>query len=248
MGRRTQPPVNSLFEQAAYDLKTGKPVLVYDADGREEETDLVLWSGAATPRNIRQLREDAGGLVCVTIAPEHHLKLGLPYLADVLSGMSARYPILGLLAPNDIRYDATKSSFGLTVNARKTYTGIPDLDRAATIRELSQFLAGLDAVSPTAAQASFGKTFRSPGHVHLLNGAPGGLAKRQGHTELSLELARQCGLVPSTVLCEMLDGTTGKALGKKDAMAYAQQHGLVFMTGQDIVAQWQAHSVPTSAS
>lgn len=240
--------VKDLFQQATADLKLGKPVLVYDADGREEETDLVLWSGAATTENIRQLREDGGGLLCVTVAPQDHQKLGLPYLTDVLAGMSAKYPLLGLLTPNDIRYDGSKSSFGITLNARKTFTGIPDEDRAITVRELAQFLARLPGTPTPAAQKEFGAAFRSPGHVHLLNGAPGGLASRQGHTELSLELARLCGLTPTTVLCEMLDGKTGKALGKKAAMAYAKQHGLVFMTGQDIVSAWKAHSVPTSAS
>ncbi len=58
---------------------------------------------------------------------------------------------------------------------------------------------------------------------------------------------REAGLLPSAVLCEMLDARTGRALGKKDAMAYAQQHGLVFLTGQDVVSAWQAKSVPTSA-
>jgi len=48
------------------------------------------------------------------------------------------------------------------------------------------------------------------------------------------------GLVPSTTICEMLDAESGKALGKKQAMAYATRKGLVFLTGQDVLEAWQA--------
>lgn len=227
-------------------LRRGEPVLLYDADGREEETDMVVASQFATPDALRQLREDAGGLVCTTIAPEHHRKLGLPYLADLLDDAAARHPILGHLVSDDVRYDPSKSSFGITVNHRSTYTGIPDLDRSTTVRELAGFLADVDDMDVDEAQEAFGREFRSPGHCILLNGSPGGLATRQGHTELSLELARLAGLVPSTTICEMLDGETGRALGKSAARAYAQANGLVWMTGQDVTRAWTAQMPATS--
>jgi 3,4-dihydroxy 2-butanone 4-phosphate synthase len=117
----------------------------------------------------------------------------------------------------------------------------------------------VDGLDAPAARKAFGASFRAPGHVILLNGSEGGLARRQGHTELSLELARQAGLVPSTTICEMLDPATGRALAKNEAAAYAERNGLVFLTGQDVLDAWQAHPqqatpaaaprrVPTSAS
>ncbi|MEK6985394.1 MAG: 3,4-dihydroxy-2-butanone-4-phosphate synthase [Candidatus Thermoplasmatota archaeon] len=221
-------------------LARGEVVLLYDADGREGETDLVVASQFATPERIRTLRSDGGGLLCTTVAPEHHTKLGLPFAADLLSGMSAAHPVLAHMKANDLRYDPSKSSFGITINHRKTFTGIPDADRSLTITELARFLDGVPSKTAHAAQAEFGATFRTPGHVILLNGHPDGLAKRQGHTELSLELARQAGLVPSTSICEMLDPRTGRALSKADAQVYAKAHGLVFLTGADVVAAWKA--------
>jgi len=234
------PEAGSALALGLSALRRGQPVLLYDADGREEETDMVIASQHATMQAIRTLRTEAGGLLCTAIAPEHHQKLGLPFLADLVRSAADGHPVLRHLNADDIRYDPSKSSFGLTINHRSTYTGIPDGDRSTTILELAAFLGRLDALPAAAAQAEFGHEFRSPGHCILLNGAPGGLAARQGHTELSLELARQAGLVPSTTICEMLDGASGKALGKKQAMAYAQRKGLVFLTGQDVLDAWQA--------
>ncbi|MEK6974776.1 MAG: 3,4-dihydroxy-2-butanone-4-phosphate synthase [Candidatus Thermoplasmatota archaeon] len=236
------PEAGSKLALALDALRRGEPVLLYDADGREEETDMVLASQHATMDAIRALRTEAGGLLCTAIAPEHHKKLGLPFLADLVRNAAKDLPVLRHMHADDIRYDPSKSSFGLTVNHRSTYTGIPDADRSTTIRELAGFLGRLDALPTDQAQREFGREFRAPGHCILLNGAVGGLAARQGHTELSLELARQAGLVPSTTICEMLDAESGKALGKKQAMAYAQRKGLVFLTGQDVMQAWQTRT------
>jgi 3,4-dihydroxy 2-butanone 4-phosphate synthase len=230
------------IEVAVAALRRGEPVLLYDADGREEETDLVIASEHATPEAIRHLREEAGGLLCTTVAPEHHRKLGLPYLADLVQGASKAHPVLKHLLANDVKYDPSRSSFGLTVNLRTTYTGIPDNDRSATIMALARFLGTVDGLRDAEAQREFGRLLRSPGHCILLNASEGGLAARQGHTELSLELARQAGLVPSTTICEMLDGRTGKALGKKAAQDYAARNGLVFVTGRDVTEAWQTRA------
>ncbi|MHB1260158.1 MAG: 3,4-dihydroxy-2-butanone-4-phosphate synthase [Thermoplasmatota archaeon] len=237
------------IEAALAALRRGEPVLLYDADGREEETDIVVASQFATPEAIRTLREKAGGLLCTTIAPEHHRKLGLPYLADLVQGASKTHPVLKHLLANDIKYDPSRSSFSLTINLRTTYTGIPDNDRSATIVALAEFLGTVDGLRDAEAQREFGRLFRSPGHCILLNASEGGLAARQGHTELSLELARQAGLVPSTTICEMLDGKTGKALGKTAAQDYAARNGLVFITGRDVTDAWQSRAAtPTTGA
>lgn len=237
------PLLVNRVEAALTALRRGELVLLYDADGREGETDLVVASQFATPSMLRTLRTDGGGLVCTAVAPEHHRKLGLPFLADLLRDQAMANPVLAEMAANDLRYDSSKSSFGITVNHRRTFTGIPDADRSLTVTELARFLGALDGLAPPAARASFGASFRTPGHCILLNGADGGLASRQGHTELSLELARLAGLVPSTTICEMLDPSSGRALAKKDAQAYAKANGLVFLTGQDVLDAWRTTKV-----
>ncbi len=214
-------------------LQRGDPVLLYDADGREEEVDMVALARHATPDLLRRLRQDAGGLVCCCVPPSFHQGLGLPFEADALRAAQDAHPVLAHMHANDLQYDSSPSSFGITVNHRSTRTGITDNDRAATIQALG------DAVGQLPDAAAFGAAFRSPGHVHLLNGHVDGVTGRQGHTELSLELARQAGEDdPCTVICEML-GPDGNALDLAGARAYAQTHGLVLLDGADVLAACQ---------
>ncbi len=238
--------MTSNLQAARRALADGQPVLLYDADGREEETDLVIASEFATPGLIRQLRTDGGGLLCTAIAPEHHNQLGLPWLSDVLAAAATTNPVLAGMMPDDIQYDASKPAFGLTINHRTTFTGITDSDRATTIVELARFLEENRRADPSDAQMAFGKEFRAPGHVILLNGAPQGLQDRQGHTELSIELLRQAGLTPCSTICEMM-APDGNALSKQEAQAYAKRQGLVFLTGDEVVAAWKATPTPLPA-
>lgn len=80
----------------------------------------------------------------------------------------------------------------------------------------------------------FAGEFYSPGHVFLLIGS--GLENREGHTELSLEMARRAGL-GAMVLCEMLG--EGKALAKKDVIGYAAKHELIFLEGKEIIKTFE---------
>lgn len=234
------------LEAALRALQDGQPILLYDADGREEETDIVIPSEAATPELMRLLRTDGGGLLCTAIAPEIHDRLGLPWLSDLLAEATEHHPVLGGLVPDDIQYDPSKPAFGLTINHRSTFTGITDSDRATTIRELARFAHEHRTSPPDAVQQAFGKEFRAPGHVILLNGAPRGLADRQGHTELSIELMRLAGLVPTATICEMM-APDGNALSRTDAEAYAKREGLVFLTGADVLAAWTEQEAPATA-
>ena len=172
--------------------------------------------------------------MCVAIDPAVCSNLGIPYIVDVLkyagncgNGFKALESIYEKVG--DIPYDS-KSSFSLWVNHRKTFTGITDNDRALTITKLAEVTK--DAMNGS--QINFGAEFRSPGHVPLLRAAPNLLYDRKGQTELSIVLARAAGVTPAVVMCEMLDGETGKALTKKDAMDYAEKHGLVFVEGKDV--------------
>ncbi len=243
MVRAPGSAVNPRIQAAHAALRRGEMILVYDADGREEETDMVIASEYATPQLIRTMRRDAGGLLCTAIGPAAHEQLGLPFMADLLAEAAANHPVLRATTPHDIRYDPSKSSFGLTINHRDTYTGITDDDRALTISRLATFLVEHEATPAHEAREAFGAEFRAPGHAILLNGSPGGLAARQGHTELSLELARQAGLAPCTSVCEML-GPDGQALPRAAAEAYAERHGLVFLTGAEVIEASQAAPQP----
>jgi len=221
-------------------LRAGGFVLVYDAEGREEETDLAIASEFVTPAAIRTMRKEAGGWICTTVPPDAREKLGLPYLADLLTASSDAYPILKHLVPASLPYDR-RSAFSITVSHRDTYTGVTDEDRARTISRFAEVARAALARENGWAQHVFAEEFRAPGHVSLLNPAPGLLAERRGHTELSTALVSMAGLVPSATVCEML-GDDGRALGKTDAKAYAAAHALVFLEGREILEAWRRWS------
>lgn len=225
------------IKKAIHDLKMGKFVMVYDADGREEETDLVIASEFITPRDIKRLRTDGGGLICATVYYPLAEKLKLPFLAEMYAEISnnAHYEILKYLSPYDIPYD-TKSSFSITINHRKTFTGISDNDRALTISEFAK-LASLNK-NGKSLREHFGKNFRSPGHIPLLKTAKNLLEERTGHTELATALMLLAGLTPSVTICEML-GSNGKSLSKNRAINYARKNNFVFLRGKEIIEAWK---------
>ena len=224
--------------KALQELKDGKIVLVYDADGREEETDMVIASEHVTPAAVKMLRKDAGGLICTTADTRVQKALGLPFMTELFLGMAEHYPVMHSLIPNDIPYDV-KSAFGITINHRRTFTGITDNDRALTIHEFALLAKRALTSEDGWAKQEFGKNFRAPGHIHLLNTAERILETRFGHTELASALVIMAGLVPSATVCEMM-GDDGKALSKKEARVYAKTHGLVFLEGADVIEAWKS--------
>ncbi len=103
-----------------------------------------------------------------------------------------------------------------------TTTGISAHDRAATIRAL---------VDPSTQPDDFAR----PGHVFPLVAKPGGVLRRAGHTEASVDLARLAGLAPLGVLCEVLDDDGSMArLSRLEAIA--KRHRLEMVTIADLIA------------
>ena len=170
-------------DRAIAAFEDGTPVLIHDAADREGETDIVYPAGAVDADAVAHLRRDAGGLICTAVSDAVADAAGLPFLEDHLDHPAA--------ADHDLAYD-DRSSFSLPVNHRETFTGITDADRALTIDRL----AGMASTATAAADYDaddFADAFRTPGHVHLLRGAPGLLSTRRGHTELGLALAAAAG-------------------------------------------------------
>jgi len=211
-------------EAARAAFARGEPVLIHDAADREGEVDIVYPAAAVDPGAVSRLRNDAGGLICVAISDGVAEAWELPFLADALDHPATE--------AGHLDYD-DRSSFSLPVNHRDTFTGITDDDRALTIRELG---AAADAAEAGRFGADeFAESFRSPGHVTLLRGAPGLLSDRQGHTELGLALAAAADREPAVVVCEMVDDDTGEARTPADARAYAEREGLVYVEGRDLL-------------
>lgn len=222
------------IKRATQKFREGEFVLIHDSSGREDETDMVLVAEKAEPEHITKMRKDAGGLICVAIHPEVAEKLGLPYLTKIYESASSKYRVLNSAEANDIPYDE-HSSFSISVNHRNTFTGITDRDRALTIRELGKLSSN---VFKNGAEADFGESFRTPGHVPILRASQKLLDERLGHTELSVTLAEMAGATPAVSVCEMMDGTTGRALTKEKARSYAERKGLVYLEGREILEEY----------
>ena len=122
-------------DDAILAFSQGKPVMVFDSDFREKETDLLWPAAAATPAVMRRLRIDCGGLLFLAIGDEIGQMFDLPWLQDLHTHQELvnDNPVLSHLITNDLQYD-TRSAFTLSINHRETYTGISDRDRSLTTR------------------------------------------------------------------------------------------------------------------
>ena len=118
---------------------------------------------------------------------------------------------LPLMAPNPS--DRQGTAFTVSVDAlHDTTTGISAADRARTIATL---------IDPDTRPRDLAR----PGHIFPLRYTPGGVLRRAGHTEASVDLARLAGLQPAGVLCEIVneDGTMARL---PDLQRFALEHGL----------------------
>lgn len=115
-----------------------------------------------------------------------------------------------------------QTAFGVSIGAAKGITtGISVHDRAHTIRV---------AADPCSTSADIVK----PGHVFPLKAVQGGVFKRRGQTEASVDLMKLAGLNPAAAICEIMndDGTMAREI---DLRLFAQQHALTLISVQDIV-------------
>src|SRR5437588_9703084 len=114
------------------------------------------------------------------------------------------------------------TAFTVSIEARgRVTTGISTRDRAETVR------AAIDLKTRPA-------DLTRPGHVFPLRAKKGGVLKRAGQTEASVDLAQIAGMNPSAVICEIMneDGTMAR-LG--DLRSFAIEHGLKIITVADII-------------
>jgi len=221
-------------------FREGRFVFVYDADGREEETDFFLPALACRPESVRQMRQEGGGLIFLMVGNGVATKIGLPFMADILMESAATYDVLQAFVPDDIPYD-TKSSFSVAINHRRTFTGITDKDRALTISEFGRLAKEAEDLPSVEAVALYGQAFRAPGHVPICVASEQPLRTRFGHTELSVALLMMAGLQPVAVGCEMM-AEDGGSLRREDARAYAEGLGAPFLEGKEIIERWREWS------
>ena len=170
-------------------------------------------------------RENEGDL---TIAAEKVTPQAINFMAKYGRGLiclslipeRVEYLELQMMAENNTSRFGT--AFTVSIEARKgVTTGISAADRAKTI---------LTAINPKAKPEDIVK----PGHIFPLRAQPGGVLKRAGQTEGSVDLARLSGLYPAGVICEIMneDGTMARV---PQLVEFAHKHGLKIVTIKDLI-------------
>lgn len=119
--------------------------------------------------------------------------------------------------------ESQRTAFTVSVDARQgTTTGISAEDRAATIRAL---------IDPRTRPTDLNR----PGHIFPLRYRPGGVLKRQGHTEATIDLVQMAGLYPAGVLCEVVSADKASMAQLPELEALAAEHDLPLVTIADLV-------------
>ena len=192
-------------EEAIQDIKAGKPVIIADDESRENEGDLVCAAEKITPEIINFMITECKGLICLSLTPEVTSRLNL-------------HP------QSSKNTDVKGTAFTVSIDADPVNgitTGISAFDRAKTIQ-----VAIDDKTEP--------KDLRRPGHIFPIEAKKGGVLKRVGHTEASVDLTRLAGLKPSGVICEIMnpDGTMAR---RNELAVFAKKHNLKFITVAQLI-------------
>jgi 3,4-dihydroxy 2-butanone 4-phosphate synthase/GTP cyclohydrolase II len=187
------------------EIKNGRMVILVDDEDRENEGDLILAAHHVTPQAINFMAKEARGLICLALTEEQIAKLGLP-----------------LMVKGEANRASNGTAFTVSIEASSgVSTGISAADRARTIHVAS---------NPEAKAADV----VTPGHVFPIKSQPGGVLKRAGHTEASVDLAALAGLDPSAVICEIMneDGTMAR---KPELVEFAKKHGLKIGSIEELI-------------
>ncbi len=170
------------IESAIEDIKNGKLIIVVDDEDRENEGDFITAARNVTPEIINFMSREGRGLICTPISEER---------ADALQ--------LELMVNNNTALHETAFTVSIDLLGHGCTTGISAHDRAKTVQAL---------IDPKTKAADLGR----PGHIFPLRAKTGGVLRRTGHTEATVDLARLAGFEPVGVLVEIMneDGTMAR--------------------------------------
>jgi 3,4-dihydroxy 2-butanone 4-phosphate synthase/GTP cyclohydrolase II len=163
------------IETAIEDIKVGKLVIVVDDEDREDEGDFITAARNITPEVVNFMTKHGRGLICVPLLEERCDELGLE-----------------LMVNNNTALHETAFTVSVDLLGHGCTTGISAHDRAKTIAAL---------INPKTKPEDLGR----PGHIFPLRAKKGGVLRRAGHTEATIDLARLAGFEPAGVLIEIMN-------------------------------------------
>ena len=163
------------IESAIEDIKQGKLVIVVDDEDRENEGDFITAAHNVTPEVINFMSKHGRGLICAPLEEGRCDELGL-----------------GLMVNNNTALHETPFTVSVDLLGHGCTTGISASDRSKTVQAL---------IDPATRPEDLGR----PGHIFPLRAKKGGVLRRAGHTEATIDLARLAGFEAAGVLVEIMN-------------------------------------------
>lgn len=163
------------IEEAIEAIKQGEVIIVVDDEDRENEGDFVVAAEKANTQVINFMATHGRGLICAPLVEDRCEELGLNLMVE----------------QNTAAYE-TPFTVSIDLIGHGTTTGISASDRSKTIQAL---------VNPNTKAEELGK----PGHIFPLRAKKGGVLRRAGHTEASIDFARLAGMQPAAAIVEIMN-------------------------------------------
>lgn len=192
------------IESAIEDIKKGKLVIVVDDEDRENEGDFITAAENVTPEIINFMSLYGRGLICAPISEE---------IADHFK--------LQPMVSDNTSVHATPFTVSIDLLGHGCTTGISATDRAKTVQALVN-----DDIKP--------EEFGRPGHIFPLRAKKGGVLRRSGHTEATVDLARLAGFKEAGVLVEIMneDGSMARV---PQLLEIAKKFNLKLVSIKDLI-------------
>ena len=193
------------IQDAIEDIKNGKLVVVVDDEDRENEGDFITSAKNVTPEIINFMSKYGRGLICMPLSEQR---------CDELQ--------LELMVNKNTALHATPFTVSVDLLGHGCTTGISAHDRAKTVRAI---------IDPKTKPDDLAR----PGHIFPLRAKNGGVLRRTGHTEATIDLAKLAGHGDAGVLVEIMneDGTMARLPQLREI---ADRHGLKLISIKDLIA------------
>jgi 3,4-dihydroxy 2-butanone 4-phosphate synthase / GTP cyclohydrolase II len=193
------------IESAIEDIKNGKLVIVVDDEDRENEGDFITAAQNVTPEIINFMSTYGRGLICAPLSEERCDQLELQAMVS-----------------DNTSLHATPFTVSIDLLGHGCTTGISAHDRAKTVQAL---------VDPSTKPEDLGR----PGHIFPLRARKGGVLRRSGHTEATIDLARLAGFDAAGVLVEIMN-EDGSMARLPELVKIAEKFNLKVVSIKDLIA------------
>lgn len=203
--QKSKPVPLNSIQQAIDTLQKGGMIIVVDDEDRENEGDFICAAESITPKQVDFMMRIGRGTLCVPVASEEASRLKLHPVVDESSNT----------APH-------KTAFLKAVDHISAGTGVSAQNRARTIRALADPAAVAD-------------DFLQPGHVNPLAAMDGGVLRRAGHTEATIDLLRVAGKRPVGVLIEVCSQKSHGMADFAELQSIAEQYDIPMISIEDLI-------------